>query len=42
MSKNDFEDLKILIHIANNNALDKSDKLAKVRSLYDIMNKNLN
>ena len=41
MSKKEFEDLRSFTHIANNNALDMSDKFAKVRSLYYIMNKNL-
>lgn len=41
MSWNVFEDLKVFIYFADNNALDMTDKFAKVRSLYDIMNKNL-
>ena len=41
MSRNEFGDLKIFIYFADNNAFDASDKFAKVRSLYDIINKNL-
>lgn len=42
MSAKEFENLKIFIHFTNNNVLDMNDKLAKIRSLYDIMNKHLN
>ena len=35
MSSKEFEDLKSFINFADNNALDTSDKFAKVRSLYE-------
>ena len=41
MPRKEVEDLKSFIFFANNNALDTSDKLTKVESLHDIMNKNL-
>ena len=41
MSRKEFGDLKSFIHFADNNALDTSEKFPKVRSLYDIMKKNL-
>ena len=40
-SRKEFEDLKSFIHFVDNNAVDKGDKFANIRSLYDIMNKNL-
>ena len=40
LSRKEFEDLKSFIYFADNNALDTSDKFARVRRLYDIMNKN--
>ena len=41
MSRKKFENLKSFTHFADNNVLDKSEKFTKVRSLYDVMNKNL-
>ena len=41
ISRKKFEDFKSFIHFDDNNALDTSDKFAKVRSLFDIMNKGL-
>ena len=39
ISKNKFYQIKKYTHCADNNNLDKSDKQAKVRPLYDIVNK---
>ena len=39
VARKEFEALKSFIHFADNNALDTSDQVAKVRILYDIMNK---
>ena len=39
LSKNEFEDCKKYPHPSDNNALDPSDKFAKVRSLFDAINK---
>ena len=41
ISRKKFKDLKSFILFANNNSLDTSDNLAKVKSLYYTMNKNL-
>ena len=41
MFKKKFEDLKGFTHFADNNVLETSEKFTKVRSLYDVMNKNL-
>ena len=41
ISKNKFRSIKKYTHLADNNSLDKYDKYAKVRPLYDITNKNL-
>ena len=41
MSRKEFKDLKSFILFVNNNALDTSDSLAKVKSLYYTMNKDL-
>ena len=40
ISRNESEDIKRYIHFADNNQSDKKDRFAKVRKLYDIMNKN--
>ena len=44
MSRNRFRDIKRNMHLADNEQLlsDSSDKLFKVRPLYDLMNKSLN
>ncbi|KAK9727551.1 Transposase IS4 [Popillia japonica] len=39
MSRNMFRAIKRNLHLADNNALDKSDKFAKVKPVFDIMNK---
>ena len=39
MSKNKFYTIKKYTHLANNGDLDKTDKYAKVRPLYDLANK---
>ena len=39
MIKNEFEQSKQLFHLANNESLDKTDKFAKVRPLFDAVNK---
>lgn len=39
MSRNRFTKLKANFHIANNDNLDVSDKFAKVRPLFDMLNK---
>ena len=41
ISRNESEDIKRYIHFADNNHSDTKDRYAKVRKLYDIMNKNL-
>ena len=41
MYRKEFEDLRSFIHLANINTLDTSDKFVKVRTFYDIINKNL-
>ena len=41
ISRNESEDIKRYIHFADNNQSDTKDRYAKVRKLYDIMNKNL-
>ena len=41
ISKNKFRLIKKYTHLADNSQLDKSDKYAKVRPLYDIANKSL-
>ena len=41
MFRKEFEDLRSFIHFASINTIDTSDKFAKVRTFYDIMNKNL-
>ena len=41
ISKNRFTLIKKYIHLANNEDLNKNDKFAKVRPLYDIANKSL-
>ena len=39
ISKNKFKQMKKYTHLSGNTQLDKSDKLAKVRPLYDITNR---
>ena len=39
LSKNKFEDCKKYLHLCDNNALDPSDKFAKVWPLFDAINK---
>ena len=41
MSRKKFEGLKSFTHFADNNILDTNDRFTKVRSFYDVMNKNL-
>ena len=43
MSRKKFENFHLFfIYSSHNNVLDMNYKFAKIRSLYDIMNKNLN
>ena len=39
MTKNEFEDTKQYLQFAENSTVDKADKFAKVRSLFDAINK---
>ena len=39
LSKNEFKDCKKYLHLCNNNAIDPSDKFAKVQPLFDAINK---
>ena len=39
MSKNEFEETKQYLHLADNSTLDKTDKFTKVQSLFDVINK---
>ena len=39
MTKNEFEDCKQFLHFADNENVDKTDRFAKVRSLFDAINK---
>ena len=41
ISKNKFKQMKKYTHLSENTQLDKSDKYAKVRLLYDIANRSL-
>ena len=41
ISKNKFKEMKKYTHLSDNIQLDKSDKYAKVRPLYDITNRSL-
>ena len=41
ISKNKFKQMKMYTHLSDNTQLDKSDKYAKVRPLYDITNGSL-
>ena len=41
MSRKEFEDLESFIPFTDNNSLDTSDKFGRLRSLYDVINKNL-
>lgn len=42
MSRNRFQDIKKYLHLANNNELDKKDKMAKLRPLMILLNQNFN
>ena len=42
MSRNRFLEIKRNLHFADNQAIDLTDKFAKVRPLYDITNQNIN
>ena len=37
MSKNCFEVFLSVLHLSDNTKLDRSDKLAKIRSFYDLI-----
>ena len=39
MTKNEFEESKHFFHLADNENLDKTDRFAKVRPLFDAVNK---
>ena len=39
MTKNEFEDCKQFLHLADNKNLDKTDRFGKVRPLFDAINK---
>ena len=39
MSRGEFEECKRYLHLCDNNHLDKNDKFAKVRPLFDSLNK---
>ena len=39
MTKNEFEECKQFLHLADNKSLDKTDRFAKVRPLFDAVNK---
>ena len=39
MTKNEFEDCKQFLHLVDNENLDKTDRFAKVRPLFDTINK---
>ena len=39
LRKNEFKDFKKYLHLCDNNALDPSDKFAKVRPLFDAINR---
>ena len=39
MTKNEFEDCKQFLHLADNENLDKTDRFGKVRPLFDAINK---
>lgn len=41
MAKNKFKAIKQYLHLANNDTLDNSDKLAKIRPFYDLLNRQL-
>ena len=39
MTENEFEESKQFLHLADNESLNKTDRFAKVRSLFDAINK---
>ena len=41
ISRNRFKDIKKYVHFADNSTIDLTDKFAKVRPIYDIVNANL-
>ena len=41
MSRNRFSEIKSFLHVCNNNELNNDDKWAKLRPLFDVVNKKL-
>ena len=39
MNKNEFKESKQFLHLADNESLDKTDRFAKVRPFFDVVNK---